>query len=89
MPLFIDDPDDLGTAATAVRDGLLVATAFGNFYAILAAPSLASMHAVNRAKGRPADQGAASPHRASRVLGGWDIGAGRDALPSADYCGRG
>ncbi|MET0494240.1 MAG: hypothetical protein ABW000_14025 [Actinoplanes sp.] len=56
MPLYIDSPDDIRTAAGAVRDGTLVATAFGNFYAILAAPSLASMHAVNRAKGRPADQ---------------------------------
>ena len=56
MPLFIDDPDDVIKAAGAVREGYLVATAFGNFYAILAAPSLAAMHAVNQAKGRPADQ---------------------------------
>jgi tRNA A37 threonylcarbamoyladenosine synthetase subunit TsaC/SUA5/YrdC len=67
LPLYIDSPDDIITAAAAVRDGTLVATAFGNFYAILAAPSLESMHAVNKAKGRPADQVGSITTDAARI----------------------
>jgi tRNA A37 threonylcarbamoyladenosine synthetase subunit TsaC/SUA5/YrdC len=54
--LFIDRPDDRARAARALRAGHVVATAFGNFYAIVAAPSAAIVRSVNLAKGRPADQ---------------------------------
>jgi tRNA A37 threonylcarbamoyladenosine synthetase subunit TsaC/SUA5/YrdC len=54
--LRIDRPGDIAQAARAIAAGDIVATAFGNFYAIVAEPSAASVRAVNAAKGRPADQ---------------------------------
>jgi hypothetical protein len=54
--LFMDRPADRTRAARALCSGHVVATAFGNFYAIVAAPSAAVVRTVNLAKGRPADQ---------------------------------
>lgn len=56
VSLYIDRPDDRAAAARAIAAGDLVATAFGNFYALVADPSPASVRAVNAAKGRPAGQ---------------------------------
>jgi hypothetical protein len=54
--LFIDHPAHRTTAARALVAGNIVATAFGNFYAIVAAPAAAIVRKVNLAKGRPANQ---------------------------------
>ncbi|MFC3502684.1 hypothetical protein ACFOOK_17125 [Micromonospora krabiensis] len=54
--LHIDRPADLVTAARALADGAIVATAFANFYAIVARPDADTVRRVNLAKGRPADQ---------------------------------
>jgi tRNA A37 threonylcarbamoyladenosine synthetase subunit TsaC/SUA5/YrdC len=54
--LFVDRSADTATAARSLAAGGIVATAFGNFYAIAADPSAASVRRVNLAKGRPAAQ---------------------------------
>ncbi|WP_199510693.1 hypothetical protein [Nucisporomicrobium flavum] len=54
--LRIDRPGDRAEAARRIAAGAMLATAFGNFYALVAEPSRDSLRRVNRAKGRPADQ---------------------------------
>ncbi|RZU49306.1 tRNA A37 threonylcarbamoyladenosine synthetase subunit TsaC/SUA5/YrdC [Krasilnikovia cinnamomea] len=54
--LTIDSPADVALAARALHDGRVVATAFGNIYAIVAEPSATAVRRVNLAKGRPAGQ---------------------------------
>ena len=56
VSLYIDRPEHRAAAARAIAAGHVVATAFGNFYAIVADPSAESVRAVNAAKGRPAGQ---------------------------------
>ncbi len=67
VSLFIDRPDDRETAARAIAAGDIVATAFGNFYAIVAEPSAASVRAVNAAKGRPDGQVGSITTTAGRI----------------------
>jgi tRNA A37 threonylcarbamoyladenosine synthetase subunit TsaC/SUA5/YrdC len=81
VSLFIDRPDHRAAAARAIAAGDIVATAFGNFYAIVAEPSAGSVRAVNAAKGRPAGQVGSVTAPADRVLDMlcWDHLAPADA----------
>ncbi len=56
MYRFVDEHSDVEHAARALVDGAVVATAFGNFYVIVANPAAATVQRINLAKGRPIDQ---------------------------------
>ncbi|MEU6205779.1 Sua5/YciO/YrdC/YwlC family protein [Micromonospora musae] len=53
---YIDHPADVAFAARALADGVIVAVAFANFYALVARPDEECVRRLNLAKGRPADQ---------------------------------
>ncbi|SCL35251.1 tRNA A37 threonylcarbamoyladenosine synthetase subunit TsaC/SUA5/YrdC [Micromonospora nigra] len=55
-PLYGDRPDDVAVAARALAAGAVVATGFGNMYALVTRPDPATVRRVNLAKGRPAGQ---------------------------------
>ncbi|MER7458696.1 hypothetical protein [Micromonospora sp. NPDC126480] len=54
--LHLDRPEDVAAAARAVAGGAVVATGFGNFYAVVTRPDVAGFRRANAAKGRPSDQ---------------------------------
>jgi len=54
--LLIDSGPDRENAARALADGAVLATAFGNFYAIVTRPAESTVRRVNVAKGRPPTQ---------------------------------
>ena len=68
VSLFIDRADDRAAAAGAIAAGDLVATAFGNFYALVSDPSPGPVRAANTAKGRPPGQVGSITLDAPRLL---------------------
>jgi hypothetical protein len=70
--LLIDRPADVASAARALADGAVVATAFGNFYVIVTRPDAQTVRRVNLAKGRPVDQVGSITTAAPRIPGLFD-----------------
>ncbi|GAA0727028.1 hypothetical protein Drose_12465 [Dactylosporangium roseum] len=70
--LLIEDAADVAYAARALAGGAVVATAFGNFYAVVTRPDAAAVRGVNLAKGRPADQVGSVTTTRPRVAGVFD-----------------
>lgn len=64
---LIDEPADVEFTAQALVDGAVVATAFGNFYVIVANPDAGTVRRINRAKGRPIDQVGSITTAADRI----------------------
>ena len=64
---LIDEPTDVELTARALVDGAVVATAFGNFYVIVANPAAATVRRINLAKGRPVDQVGSITTAAARI----------------------
>jgi hypothetical protein len=69
--LNLSSQADRRLAAIATTNGAALFYGFGNFCALAAMPDLASMHRINRLKGRPLDQAGSvttDPWRANRVF---------------------
>lgn len=54
--MVVGDPAAEQRAAAALAEGAVVGAAFGNFYALVTRPDLATVRVVNQLKGRPLDQ---------------------------------
>ena len=70
--LLIDQPEDIAKAARALAAGAVIATAFGNFYAIVSDPSAEVVRRINLAKGRPVDQVGSITTAAPRISAMFD-----------------
>jgi tRNA A37 threonylcarbamoyladenosine synthetase subunit TsaC/SUA5/YrdC len=75
---FIDEPADVEYTARALAGGAVVATAFGNFYVIVANPAANTVQRINLAKGRPIDQVGSITTAAARIpsMFDWDLLSG-------------
>jgi tRNA A37 threonylcarbamoyladenosine synthetase subunit TsaC/SUA5/YrdC len=79
--LLIDSTTDVDYAARAIAMGAVTATAFGNFYVIVARPSVETVRRINVIKGRPIDQVGSITTEASRIpaMFDWSLLPGRIA----------
>jgi tRNA A37 threonylcarbamoyladenosine synthetase subunit TsaC/SUA5/YrdC len=55
-PLLVCEPTDAQRAAERLAEGSVIGQGFGNFYVLTTRADAATVRAVNRMKGRPADQ---------------------------------
>ena len=76
-PLLIDDPAACAAAARQLADGVVVAHAFANFYAITTRGDAQTMRRVNGMKGRPPGQVGSITGSPAAVWEAWDL----DRLP--------
>jgi hypothetical protein len=83
----LGDPADEATVAAALAGGAVVGAAFGNFYALVTRPDLATVRTVNELKGRPVDQVGSMTTSPMRIPRAFDWTALPDGLTAPEMLG--